>query len=213
MEVKVHVSQAGVRRIVAATGNPHKVEEITAILRPLGFEVVGLEAWGGEIAEPEETGRTFEENARLKAMYYAAATGEVCVADDSGLEVDALGGEPGVESAYYAGRAGGRAERDRANNAKLLRMMRDVPWEGRRARFVCVMCAAANGKIIAEGRGTYDGRIGWEGKGGNGFGYDPLLVLEDGRTSAELSPAEKNARSHRGKAARAMAERLRQATG
>lgn len=205
------MSQAGVRRIVAATGNPHKVEEIAAILGPLGFEVMGLEAVGRVIAEPEETGRTFEENARLKAMYYAEATGAVCVADDSGLEVDALGGQPGVESAYYAGREGTRAERDRANNAKLLMMMRDVPWELRTARFVCVMCAASSGRVIAEGRGTYEGRIGREAKGGNGFGYDPLLVLEDGRTSAELSPTEKNARSHRGKAARVMAEMLRQA--
>lgn len=194
--------------ILIASGNPHKVEEIAAVLAPLGVRVAGLDSVSPAIAEPEETGRTFEANAELKALYYAGRTGRVCLADDSGLEVDALGGAPGVASAYYAGREGTRSERDRANNAKLLRAMQLTPGEQRRARFVCMMCLADAQGVLATSRGTLEGRITVEPRGSNGFGYDPLLELEDGRTSAELSPSEKNARSHRGQAARKMAEAI-----
>lgn len=199
--------------ILVATGNPHKLEEIRAVLGPIGFEVLGLEDIGTLPPEPEEDGATFEENARIKATAYARATGRRCLADDSGLEVDALGGAPGVRSARYAGVGATRAERDAANNALLLERLRGVPSGRRTARFVCAMCLAdPDGSVVAETRGTFAGVIGEAPRGGNGFGYDPLLHLpEEGRTSAELSPAEKNARSHRGAAARAMADALAKA--
>ena len=201
------------RRLIFASSNPHKVDEVRAILGPLGISVHGLNALDPNVVpeEPEETGATFEENARLKAVYYAAALGEACLADDSGLEVDALGGAPGILSARYAGVGDSREERDRANNRKLLEALRDVPDAKRAARFVCAMCLATPaGEIVAETRGTFPGVIAREPRGSNGFGYDPLLYLPDrGCTSAELSPEEKNARSHRGEAARKLANALR----
>jgi XTP/dITP diphosphohydrolase len=143
-----------VRDIVVATGNPHKVEEIRAILAPLGVVLRGLDEVGGPFPEPEETGRTFEANARIKAVAYAKATGRVVLADDSGLEVDALGGEPGVDSAVWAGAEGARAERDARNNAKLRERMAGVPADRRAARFVCCMCLAdADGRVLAATRG------------------------------------------------------------
>jgi XTP/dITP diphosphohydrolase len=197
--------------ILLATTNPHKVEEVSAILTPLGHEVRSLASLPSVPPEPAEDADTFPGNARLKAVAYASATGLECLAEDSGLEVDALGGAPGVHSARYSGVGGTRSERDRANNEKLLRELRGVPLERRRARFVCAMCLAApDGRILAESTGTYEGVIAEAEAGESGFGYDPLLFLPDaGRTSAELTPEEKNARSHRGKAARARAERLR----
>jgi XTP/dITP diphosphohydrolase len=197
--------------LVLATGNPHKVGEVRAILQPLGARVRSLADLGGELPEPVEDGATFEENARIKARGYAALTGLPCLAEDSGLEVDALGGAPGVYSARYAGAAGTRDECDRANNEKLLAALAGVPVERRTARFVCAMCLCLpDGRILAETRGTYEGRIADGPRGSNGFGYDPLLYLPDaGRTSAELTPAEKHARSHRGQAMRAMVEALR----
>jgi len=150
---------------------------------------------------------TFEGNARLKALHFARLTNLWALADDSGLEVDALDGAPGVCSARYAGVGATRAARDRANNERLLRELESVPDERRTARFVCAMCLAApDGRILAETRGTFEGAIARAPRGTNGFGYDPLLELPgEGRTSAELSPEEKNARSHRGEAARRMA--------
>jgi XTP/dITP diphosphohydrolase len=195
------------REIVVATGNPHKVEEIRAILGPLGLVVRSLDEAGGPFPEPDETGRTFEANARIKAIAYAKATGRTVLADDSGLEVDALGGEPGVDSAVWAGAEGARAERDARNNAKLAERMRGVPTDRRGARFVCCMCLAdATGCVLAETRGAFEGRIGEAPRGVHGFGYDPWLWIDDaGCSAAELDPASKNARSHRGQAARAMA--------
>lgn len=205
--------------IVIATGNPHKVEELRAILGAAGVQIVGLNELGGAFAEPREHGSTFEQNAAIKAESYAMQTGRWCLADDSGLEVDALGGAPGVISSHYCtdGRETGmsRAERDAANNARLLRELEGVPMERRAARFVCVMALAAPGRgVIATSRGTFEGRIGLPGdvpRGGGGFGYDPLFLLPrpDERSSAELSAADKNERSHRGAAARAMAEKIR----
>jgi XTP/dITP diphosphohydrolase len=199
------------REIVVATGNPHKVEEIRAILGPMGLVVRSLDEVGGPFAEPDETGRSFEANARIKAVAYARATGRTVLADDSGLEVDALGGEPGVDSAIWAGADGTRAERDARNNAKLAERMRGVSSERRAARFVCCMCLAdSEGLVLAETRGTFEGRIGEMPRGSHGFGYDPWLWLDDaGCSSAELPPDEKNVRSHRGHAARAMAEAIR----
>lgn len=200
------------RAILLATSNPHKIEEVRAILAPHGYEVTGLNDVGVSIPEPEEDGAAFEANARIKAVAYARATGRVCLADDSGLEVDALGGAPGVHSARYAGIGATRAERDRANNDKLLRELarRNLPPEQRTARFVCAMCLASpDGRILTETRGTFEGLIAETPRGSNGFGYDPLLYLPDrGCTSAELPPEEKNARSHRGQAARRMAAAL-----
>lgn len=198
------------RRIVFATNNPKKVGEVRAILADEGFEVVGLDAFDVSIPEPEEDADTFAGNARIKAIVYAARLGEICLADDSGLCVDALDGRPGVHSARYAGRGDDRAHRDEANNEKLLRELAEVPEADRTARFECAMCLATpDGRIVAETRGTFEGRIADHPSGDGGFGYDPLLVLDDGRTAAQLSPSEKNRRSHRGAAARAMAESLR----
>lgn len=206
----------GFDEIVVATGNPHKLEEVSHVLAGIGVRAVSLRdvksadgAAASEAPEPVEDAETFEGNAQIKARYYAALTGRVCLADDSGLEVDALGGAPGVYSARYAGVDGDRAARDAANNAKLIGAISSVPVEERAARFVCAMCVARpDGEIVAEARGTFAGVVIEEPRGSNGFGYDPLLELPDGRTSAELSPAEKNAQSHRGVATRMIAELL-----
>ena len=194
-------------RLLFASSNLHKLDEVRAILAPVGIEVEGLDSLPQQIPEPEEDGATFQDNARIKAIAYAKAAGRMCLADDSGLEVDVLGGAPGVHSARYAGTGSTRAQRDQANNIKLLNQLKDVPFEKRTARFVCAMCLAdADGNILAEARGTFEGLITDHPAGSNGFGYDPLLYLPDCRcTSAQLSPAEKNARSHRGQAARQMA--------
>ena len=198
-------------RILFATSNPHKLEEVRAILGAIHIEVVGLDTLTDPVPEPAEDGVTFAENAEIKAVGYARATKMRCLAEDSGLEVDALGGAPGVYSARYAGAEGTRAQRDRANNEKLLADLVGVDLARRQARFVCAMCVAEpDGTIVATSRGTYEGVIAIEPRGANGFGYDPLLLLTDvGRTSAELAPEEKNARSHRGAAARALAAQLR----
>lgn len=199
-------------RLVLATSNPYKLAEVREILGPAGYEIVGLDAYPQRFEEPSEDGETFEANALIKARSYAAQLAQWCVAEDSGLEVDALNGLPGVHSARFAGETGGRDERDARNNRKLLELLRGVPPEQRRARFVCVMCVATpDGKLIATARGTYEGRIADAPRGSNGFGYDPLLWLPDvGKTSAELSSQEKHARSHRGHAARELVERLRE---
>lgn len=198
-------------RILFATSNPHKLEEVRAILSPIGIDMDALDALPKPPPEPVEDGDTFEDNARIKAMAYARATGQICLADDSGLEVDALGGRPGVHSARYAGIGATRGEHDAANNVKLLRELENVPDAQRTARFVCAMCLAEpSGKIIAETRGEFPGVIAREPRGSNGFGYDPLLYLPDrGCTSAELSTEEKNERSHRGAASRKMAAMLK----
>jgi XTP/dITP diphosphohydrolase len=197
-------------KLVLATSNPHKVREVVEILGPQGIQVVSLSELALDLVEPEEDGSTFAENARLKARSYAAQTGLTCVAEDSGLEVAALGGAPGVHSARYAGEGTTRAERDAANNARLLRELAAVPDARRGARFVCALCVATpDGTVIAEAEGFYSGRIGFEARGSNGFGYDPLLYLDDvGRTSAELASEEKHQRSHRGAALRELLRKL-----
>lgn len=197
--------------VLFATSNPHKIEEVAAILGPFGIGIVGLESLDVVPREPVEDGATFEENARLKAVYYARRTGRPCLADDSGLAVDFLGGAPGVRSARYGGAGSTRRERDHANNEKLLSELSSVPSRLRGARFICAMClASVDAGVLAEARGTLEGVIAERPAGENGFGYDPLLYLPDERrTSAQLTPVEKNARSHRGAAARAMVEALR----
>ncbi len=200
------------RPIVVATGNPGKLREIRQVLAALPVNVVGLDEVG-EIPPPEETGETFAENARDKAIYYARHTGLWCLADDSGLVVDALDGRPGVRSARYAAdevpHDSTRDAVDRANNARLLDELRGVPDENRTARFVCHLALAGDGEVLLETCGTIEGRIGHEPAGENGFGYDPLFVLPDlGSTTAQLPPERKNALSHRGQAVRRFAERL-----
>lgn len=198
-------------RILVATSNPKKVDEIRGALAPAGIGVASLaDAGFAGVPEPDETERTFAGNARLKAIAYAAATGQVVLADDSGLEVDALGGEPGVDSAVWAGTDGDRAARDARNNAKLVAALRGVPQCARSARFVCSMCVAGpDGTVICESRGTVEGEIVDDPRGANGFGYDPhFLVRALGRTTAELSPRDKNAISHRGLASREIARLL-----
>ena len=195
-------------RIVVATGNPHKVEEIRAVLAPLGFTVLTLAETGRPVPpEPEEPHPTFEANARLKALHYARHVGEAVLADDSGLEVDALLGAPGVHRAHWAGREGSRQERDARNNARLAEEMRGVPPDRRTARFVCTMCiATAGGEILVETRGEMEGVIGDAPRGAHGFGYDPWLHLPAlGVSSAELPPERKNQLSHRGRAVRRLA--------
>ena len=197
--------------IIVATGNPHKVEEIREILAVHGFRVLSLTDVGAEgIPEPEEDGDTFAHNARIKATQYARAINRMVLADDSGLAVDALGGAPGVFSARWSGLGVTREERDNANNKKLLEELASTPADRRTARFICAMClSAANGSVIAETVGEFHGSIGTNARGVNGFGYDPLFVVDaNGQTSAELTSQQKNDRSHRGAATRAMAKFL-----
>lgn len=199
------------REILIATTNPHKVDEFRAELEPLGFAVLSLRDVPGaaDLPEPIEDADSFAGNAAIKAVYYAQKLNRLALADDSGLVVDALGGEPGVYSARYAGVDGDRAMRDAANNALLLQRLEAVPDADRTARFICAVCAAhPDGTIAGTAAGAFEGVIAHEPRGLNGFGYDPLLITVDGRTSAELSQAEKNARSHRGQAARAIARVL-----
>jgi len=200
----------GALTILFATTNPHKVRELRGVLEPLGIFVRSLDSLSTVPPEPAEDEDTFAGNARLKALAYARATGLPCLAEDSGLEVDALDGAPGVHSARYAGATGTRDERDRANNAKLLRALAGVPAAERTARFVCAMCLASpEGHVLVESTGTYEGIIAEAPKGNRGFGYDPLLYLPDlDRTSAELTEKEKAERSHRGGAARELAKSL-----
>lgn len=187
-------------RLVLATANPDKALEIAALLE--GFEVLPRPVGVGDV---EETADTLEGNARLKALAIARATGEVAVADDTGLEVAALGGRPGVWSARYAGASATYAE----NVARLLAELDGVA--DRRARFRTAAVAAfpQDGEVVAEG--WVDGQIALAPRGPNGFGYDPVFVPAegDGRTFAEMTRAEKEAVSHRGRAFRALAAQLR----
>ncbi|HVU04948.1 MAG TPA: RdgB/HAM1 family non-canonical purine NTP pyrophosphatase [Polyangiaceae bacterium] len=191
-------------KLVFATTNPHKIREVREILGPLGVEVESLAEAGVEVPPPVEDGATFEENARAKATGYALALGRACLADDSGVEVDALGGAPGVHSAVYAGVSGPREERDRANREKLVEELRKSEDANRSARLVCTLCLAdGSGRILFEARGAVECRVLEEGRGDAGFGYDPLLFLPDvQKTLAELPADEWNARSHRGAAVR-----------
>lgn len=188
-------------RIVLATRNAHKVEEIRALYADLPIEWVGVDAFPGA-PEPEETGDTFEANARIKAHAIAAATGCWSLADDSGICVDALDGRPGVYSARWAGPGSGAAQWI----AKTLELLEGIDDGRRGAHYACVFCLAApDGRDwVSEGR--FVGRIAHAASGSGGFGYDPIFQVgpDFARTAAELTPEEKNARSHRGEAARAL---------
>jgi len=193
--------------ILIATGNPSKVKEIVAVLGEAhsapAIRWVCLTDLPTPIPEPVEDGATLEENAALKARYYSNAAGMWALADDSGLEVDALGGEPGVHSAYYAREfaARDRSERDPANNMKLIEALRGVPAERRSARFRCCLALADGDRILATAEGHVEGVIIDEPRGQNGFGYDPHFFIPGmGKTTAELAPEEKNRISHRGRA-------------
>jgi len=184
--------------VVVATGNAGKLAECAAFLAPAGCEVLDLSAIPGA-APVGETGSTFEENARLKAEGYSRLTPHLVLADDSGLEVDALGGAPGVQSARY----GGPDLTDPERCTLLLSEMSSVPEAERTARFRCVLAIARAGKTLATFDGAVDGIILRAPRGGNGFGYDPVFFHPpSGRAFAELSRAEKQAVSHRGHALR-----------
>lgn len=192
-------------RIVVASRNPAKVREIRRVIEGLPVEVMDL-AQAGFDAEIEETGQTFAENAAAKALAVAEATGELALADDSGLMVDALGGRPGVLSARY----GGDDLTDSQRVELLLRELAQVPHARRAAQFVCVLALAVPGRILARWAGRVCGVIADKPQGTGGFGYDPVfLYLPAGRTFAQMTPDEKNAVSHRGRAIRRLPEVLR----
>jgi XTP/dITP diphosphohydrolase len=194
------------RQILLATGNAGKIREIVEILRDLPVTIRQLSDFPN-LPEAIESGATFCENAELKARHYARLTGLVTLAEDSGIEVDALGGAPGVYSARFAGGHGD----DAANNAKVIELLRGMPPEKRTGRFRCVSVLATAEAVIAIAEGTIEGRILDKLRGSGGFGYDPLFyVPELGCTTAEISREEKNRISHRGKALRAMKQKIQE---
>ncbi|MGN0335794.1 MAG: XTP/dITP diphosphatase [Lachnospiraceae bacterium] len=191
-------------RIIFATGNAGKMKEIRMILADLGVEILSMKEAGIE-AEIVEDGKTFEENAIIKAKTIAKYCNDIVLADDSGLEVDALNGEPGVYSARYMG----EDTSYRIKNANIIERLEGKTGAERSARFVCAIAAALPDGRVLTSKGTIEGQIGFEEQGENGFGYDPIfLVPEYGCTTAELLPEVKNELSHRGKALRAMKEKL-----
>jgi len=191
-------------KLLVASGNRKKLAELQALAQGLPVEVVSPADFDRPLPEVEEDGATFAENARKKALAFAGAFGVPAIADDSGLCVDALGGEPGVRSARYSGEKP-VPDRDERNNAKLLRALRDVPAAQRGAAFHCALCLAFPDGRTFEVEARWEGQIAFSPRGSNGFGYDPLFLLPAwGKTSAELSPEEKARHSHRGRAMRMM---------
>lgn len=204
------------KTIVAATRNRHKISEIGEITGRFGMNIISRDDAGVPPVEIPETGETFEENSYIKAYEIMKLCGQITVADDSGLEVDVLGGAPGVYSARFAGfeglwpgESGGTDTDDKDNNAKLISLIRDYPYEERTARFVSVITMVyPDGKTIVA-RGTVEGHLVLEEKGDGGFGYDPLFV-PDGydRTFGELSAEIKNSISHRARALEVLHDKL-----
>ncbi len=196
-------------RIIFATGNKGKLREIDDILKDLSIPIVSMKD-AGITSEPDETGVTFEENAIIKAKHAADVLKEkdaIYMADDSGLEVDALGGEPGVYSARYMGEDTPYT----VKNKNIIDRLDGVENDKRTARFVCAIAAVLPDGEVVTTRGTIEGKIGYEERGTNGFGYDPIFYLPDMSVStAELSPDEKNRISHRGRALEAMKIRLKE---
>lgn len=180
------------KRLLLATKNLHKIREFSEILRD--FEIISAFAENNITDDVEETGSTFEENAQIKAEYLSRFTDEIVMADDSGIEVEYLKNAPGIYSARYAG----VNATDEENNKKLLTELKGV--SNRNAKYVCVIALAQEGKTIKTFRGEVKGRIAFEPKGENGFGYDPIFLTGDGRTMAELCSEEKHEISHRKKA-------------
>lgn len=193
-------------KLIIASNNAHKIDEIKNIMRDLDFYILSLKEAGINI-EIEENGATFEENSYIKAKAILDLSGEAVLADDSGLMVDALNGAPGVYSARFAGEHGN----DRKNNERLLELLKNVPDEKRGARFVSsIVLLTPDGKKFV-GNGHVEGRIGYEEKGSNGFGYDPLFIVPGlGKTFAELSSDEKNNISHRKKALEDLKSKLKE---
>lgn len=192
------------KRIIFATGNEGKMREIRMILGDLPVEVLSMKE-AGISAEVEENGKTFAENAVIKARAVQALTNDIVLADDSGLEIDFLDGQPGVYSARYMG----EDTSYEIKNRHLLELLKDVPQEKRTARFVCVVAAALPDGRVLTANGVMEGRIAWEAAGENGFGYDPIFYLPQfGCTSAEILPEQKNEISHRGQALRAIRQQL-----
>ena len=193
------------KKVIFATGNEGKMKEIREMLGDLDIELLSLKDAGIK-ADIVEDGKTFEENAEIKAKAICQLTGEIVLADDSGLEIDYLNKEPGIYSARYMG----EDTSYRIKNASLIERLEGVPDEQRTARFVCAIAAAFPDGTMKTVRAAMEGRIGYEEKGENGFGYDPIFYLpEYGCTSAELSMEEKNKISHRGKALRLIKDELR----
>lgn len=192
------------KRIIFATGNQNKVRELNMILQDAGIPIVSMKD-AGIASDIAENGKTFRENALIKAKAVAEASGEIALADDSGLVIDALNGEPGIYSARFMGRDTSYSIKNKA----LIDRMKDVPDEKRTARFVCdVAVVFPDGRTFVE-EGIMEGRIAHRAAGENGFGYDPVFYLpEYGCTSAQLPPEKKNEISHRGKALKAMRQVL-----
>ncbi len=191
-------------RIVFATGNAGKVKEIQMIMADIGMEVISMKE-AGIVIDIEENGRTYEENAMIKARAVAAHTGDIVMADDSGLEIDYLNKEPGIYSARYLGEDTPYS----VKNADLIKRLEGVCDEQRTARFVCAIAAVLPDGTELTTRATIEGIIGYEEKGNHGFGYDPIFyVPQFGKTTAELTEEEKNQVSHRGKALQLMKEKL-----
>ncbi len=190
-------------KFIIATHNKKKLAEMERILSPLGIEAVTDTMLGISLTDAEETGSTFSENAEIKAVSGMEESGYPCIADDSGLCVDFLGGEPGVYSARYSGEHGN----DEENNKKLLANLKDVPYEKRTAYFASCICVAFpdGEKLFAEGK--CEGIIGFEKRGEGGFGYDPLFMVGE-KSFAEMTKEEKDAVSHRGNALRKLKELL-----
>ena len=192
-------------RIVFATGNAGKVKEIQMIMADMDMEVVSMKE-AGIVIDIEENGRTYEENAMIKARAVAAHTHDIVMADDSGLEIDYLNQEPGIYSARYLGEDTPYS----VKNANLIERLSGVPDEQRTARFVCAIAAVMPDGTELTTRATIEGRIGYEEKGSHGFGYDPIFyVPQFGKTTAELTEEEKNQVSHRGKALQLMKEEMK----
>lgn len=195
------------KKLIFATGNQGKLKEIREIMADLDVEVLSMKEAGVK-TEIEENGTTFEENAVIKARTVGKLTGELTLADDSGLEIDYLNKEPGVYSARYMG----EDTPYHIKNASLIKRLEGVPMEQRTARFVCVIAAVFPDGRVETARGTIEGVIGYEERGENGFGYDPIFyVPELNCSTAELTPGQKNEISHRGKALRKMKEILKEA--
>lgn len=193
------------KRIIFATGNEDKMKEIRMILADLNLEILSMKEAGIE-TDAEENGQTFEENAQIKARAVAELTDDIVLADDSGLEIDYLNKEPGIYSARYMGENTSYTMK----NQNLLDRLAGVAKEERTARFVCAIAAVLPNKETIVTRETIEGYIGYEPQGENGFGYDPIFYVEEyGCSTAALPPDKKNELSHRGKALRAMKEKLK----
>lgn len=191
-------------KLLLATTSRGKLREQKEALAALELEVVSLEEFP-EVAAPDETGATFRENARLKALYYHRATGLAAIAEDAGLEVDFLKGAPGVESARWLG----EKTPYEVKNARLIELLEGIASPDRSARYVSAVALAERGRVVFEHQATCEGRIAFEARGTGGFGYDPVFhVTQLSRTMAELSPEEKNQVSHRGQAMAALRRHL-----